>query len=192
MTYIPTKETRQKIRATLKRRIASGEITTLGKKTKELWENPEYRRNQIEKHKNYKFTEEHRRNISLSQKGKIGYWKGKEYPLEARKKISNSMKGKNSKNNNPMWKGGIYPETRLQRDLFKKTIQNQVLERDNYTCQLCGEKGGDLRVDHIQSWAEYVELRFNMDNCRTLCVPCHYEITYSRSMPSNVKKWGHN
>jgi len=139
-----------------------------------------------------KLSKNHKLNISKGHKGNIGYWKGKKYPMEARKKISESMKGKNSKENNPMWKGGICPETRLQRGLFKKTIQKQVLERDNYTCQMCGERGGDLQVDHIQPWAEYVELRFDMNNCRTLCVKCHYKITYKRPFPSSAKGWGHH
>ena len=139
-----------------------------------------------------KLSKKHKLNISNGQEGHVGYWKGKEYPIEARKKISESMKGKNSKENNPMWKGGIYPETRLARDLFKKTIQKQVLERDDFTCQMCGQRGGKLQVDHIQPWAEYVELRFDINNCRTLCMKCHYKITYKREIPSTVKTWGYN
>ena len=79
-----------------------------------------------------------------------------------------------------------------QRGIFRETIQKQVLIRDDYTCQLCGIRGGNLEVDHIQSWAKYVELRFSMDNCRTLCKRCHYQITYGKPMPENVKKWEHN
>jgi 5-methylcytosine-specific restriction endonuclease McrA len=76
--------------------------------------------------------------------------------------------------------------------LFRKTIQKQVLERDDYTCQICGQKGNELQVDHIQPWAEYVELRFDINNCRTLCMRCHYKVTYGREMPITVKKWGYN
>lgn len=96
---------------------------------------------------------------------------------------------KGEKNTN--WKGGITPQELKDRTRFKATIQKQVLERDNYTCQLCGENK-DLQVDHIQPWAEYVELRFNIDNCRTLCKACHYQITYGRPIPSESMEWGHN
>ena len=75
---------------------------------------------------------------------------------------------------------------------FQRTIQRGVFERDDYTCQMCGARGVDLQVDHIQSWSEYVELRFNMDNCRTLCAKCHYGITFGRPVPSGVRGWGHN
>ena len=49
-----------------------------------------------------------------------------------------------------------------------------------------------MQVDHIQTWAEYTELRFNMNNCRTLCIECHYKITFGKPMPKNVKTWGKN
>jgi len=70
-------------------------------------------------------------------------------------------------------------------------MQKEVFERDNYTCQMCDERGGKLQVDHIQSWAEYVELRFDMKNLRTLCMDCHYLITFGKKKPEGVI-WGHN
>jgi hypothetical protein len=93
--------------------------------------------------------------------------------------------------NHPNWKGGKCSQDYKDRRKFRDTMQKFVFERDNYTCQLCGARG-DLQVDHIQSWAEYVELRFSIDNCRTLCAKCHYKITFGRDMPMTVKGWGHN
>ena len=90
------------------------------------------------------------------------------------------------------WKGGVTAINKIQREKFRREIQKQVFKRDNYTCQICGEKGKDLQVDHIQSWKDYIELRFCIDNCRTLCVKCHYKITFGKPMPPRVKAWGHN
>lgn len=90
------------------------------------------------------------------------------------------------------WRGGITPAGRKERGKFKNNIQKMVLERDNYTCQICNKRGGALQVDHIQKWADYIEGRFNMNNCRTLCMKCHYKITFGREMPENIKTWGHN
>lgn len=102
--------------------------------------------------------------------------------------FSEIYKGENGSN----WKGGITPFDKQQRRLFRQTILKSILERDDYTCQICGQRGGNLQVDHIQSWAEYVELRFNMDNCRTLCMGCHYKVTFGKPMPKNIKSFGRN
>lgn len=89
------------------------------------------------------------------------------------------------------WVGFKTKENRLERIKFRNNMQKLVFERDNYTCQMCEKRGGNLQVDHIQSWAEYVELRFSMDNCRTLCMDCHYFVTFGKKKPENLV-WGHN
>jgi hypothetical protein len=48
-----------------------------------------------------------------------------------------------------------------------------VYERDNYTCKICDNVGGKLNADHIKPWSLFVELRYNIDNGRTLCEDCH-------------------
>lgn len=50
-----------------------------------------------------------------------------------------------------------------------------VFERDDYTCVLCGTRGGEMAADHIKSFAFHSELRLDLDNGRTLCTPCHRE-----------------
>lgn len=113
-------------------------------------------------------------------KGKVKAWnKGKKVP-----QISGCK--------NPAWKGGTQSKDRMERVKFRKNMQKIIFERDNYTCQMCGERGGDLQVDHIQSWAEYVDLRFNINNCRTLCKKCHYFITFGKEMVNKDMPWGHN
>lgn len=111
---------------------------------------------------------------------------------ETKMKISMSRKGKTAGENNPAWKGGKRSADYIERRKFQRSIQKKVFERDNYTCQLCTARGVDLQVDHIQSWAEYVELRFDINNCRTLCMKCHYQITFGKPMSPTVRAWGHN
>ena len=49
-----------------------------------------------------------------------------------------------------------------------------VLHRDKYTCQQCGDsRGGNLIAHHIVRWVDDESLRFDIENGITLCVSCH-------------------
>jgi len=133
------------------------------------------------------------------KKGQVAPNKGIKLSQETRDKISKALKGKPAWNKGTIgvmkaWNkigDGITPESRLQRQKFSKTTQHLVFQRDNYTCQICDQYSGYLQVDHIKRWAEYPELRFEIDNCRTVCMACHYYITFKRKLPEGVI-WGHN
>jgi len=122
-----------------------------------------------------------RPDMSIKMKGRI-------FSQETLNKLSISHTGKTGSLCSN-WKGGVTPINHIERNKFKFYIQKQVLKRDNYTCQICGVRGVRLHVDHIQKWSEYVEGRFCIDNCRTLCVKCHYKITFGKPMPKD-STWG--
>ena len=142
--------------------------------------------------KNVKYSEEDRQQMSKSRKGKC-YRFNYKHSEETRQKISKSNMGKVMPKGEKCaaWKGGVTLKDRLERMKFREILQKKVFERDNYTCQICGVNG-DLQVDHIKPWVDYPELRFSIDNCRTLCAKCHYELTFGRPMPENLRGWGHN
>lgn len=49
-----------------------------------------------------------------------------------------------------------------------------VMLRDRFTCQDCGDsRGGNLNAHHIKPWAQYPDLRLDLDNGKTLCTDCH-------------------
>ena len=54
-----------------------------------------------------------------------------------------------------------------------KVWRKNVYERDEYTCQICKNVGGILNADHIKPFALHKELRFDINNGRTLCYDCH-------------------
>ncbi len=74
----------------------------------------------------------------------------------------------------------------IRTSLEYKLWRTAVFERDNYTCIWCCAKNGEgkaiiLNADHIKPFALYPELRFAIDNGRTLCIDCHRTTdTYGR------------
>lgn len=96
---------------------------------------------------------------------------GKKNSDSARRKQSEALRGSKSH----LWRGGITPENhRLRSSVEYKLWRESVFKRDSFTCVWCGDnRGGNLNADHIKPFAFYPELRFAIDNGRTLCVPCH-------------------
>ncbi len=48
-----------------------------------------------------------------------------------------------------------------------------VLERDSYVCMDCGATGCRLHAHHIKEKRKYPALALEIDNGKTLCIPCH-------------------
>lgn len=90
-----------------------------------------------------------------------------------RQRSSEAHRGSRNVNYNP----ALTDEDRLaHRDLTaNKTWVKQVLSRDNYTCQVCGIRGGRTLVGHhLDGWHWAKDRRFDVSNGATLCIECHY------------------
>lgn len=119
-------------------------------------------------------------------KGLKGYRLGHEVTKETRDKIAKANSGPNA----PNWKGGISEENyRIRRSAAYKEWRTLVFKRDDYTCQICGDRSRKghrivIHADHIKPFALHKELRFDVSNGRTLCEDCHRKTpTYgSRAM----------
>lgn len=109
---------------------------------------------------------------------------GRKHPPDVCKKISESHKGDKSYS----WKGGITSKNaKIRNSPEYKVWRKSVFERDDYTCLLCGDRGGVLHADHIKKFSLYPSLRLDINNGRTLCVDCHKKTdTYLSN--SNSKK----
>jgi 5-methylcytosine-specific restriction endonuclease McrA len=141
-------------------------------------------------------TEQRKRNISNALKGCKGHpcssKTRKAISLAQRKRkrsiewrLMQSLRYRGEKS--PLWKGGVCREhLKIRQSVEYKLWREAVFKRDNFTCIWCGAKNGNgktvnLNADHIKPFCDYPELRFAIDNGRTLCINCHKKTeTYGR------------
>ena len=144
-----------------------------------------------------KFTKKHRKNLSLSWKGRIVTWGdkvskalkghrsgknnpffGKKHTLDTKNRIRLANIGRHSGEKHPNWKGGAirssYPFD------FNKALKELIRKRDNYKCQLCGcpqeECFQKLSVHHI----DYNKENLNPKNLTALCNSCNTKVNVNR------------
>lgn len=158
-------------------------------------------------------TREKLRTMKLGNKNCLG----RKLSNETKKKISKARMGKcnpsriGEKNN--WWKGGI---TKLERMIRNSTEAKQwkqsIFEKNNFTCQICGIRGGYLHAHHIKRFAnitqeflseykqfspiddKYVLVRlattykpfWDIENGITYCKQCHKELHISNKGYINV------
>ena len=80
-----------------------------------------------------------------------------------------------SNENHWNWQGGITNiNDKIRNSKEYENWRIEVFEKDNYTCQCCGDnKGGNLEAHHIKNFSDNKELRFDVDNGITMCNSCH-------------------
>ena len=92
--------------------------------------------------------------------------------------------------NHYLWNGKTPLVEQIRKCMEYRQWRCDVFQRDNYTCIWCGEKRGGLNADHIKQFAIILfenkitsleeaimcEELWNINNGRTLCIPCHKKI----------------
>jgi 5-methylcytosine-specific restriction endonuclease McrA len=153
---------------------------------------------QIPWNKNIPFSDEVRKKISDSKKGKPNnstgkFKKGQVSPNKGKKLYW--MTGENNNNwgkfgkNHPCYKEDKkHKFHKLIRETFKyRQWRSDVFTRDNFTCQKCLEKGCYLEAHHIKRFIDIIEEYniktldealnceelWNINNGITLCNKCH-------------------
>lgn len=97
-----------------------------------------------------------------------------------------SMTGENS----PVWKGGSLAREGQNQRYGAEGVQwrKAVYQRDDYTCQKCHQRSTFLNAHHICNYADYPEMRFDIDNGITLCKECHHLFHQTYGNRHNTRK----
>ena len=174
-----TKKKMSKMRLERKKRLGYINSTEVRKKMSEA---------QRRRFKNNPMSDETKRKMSEALKGK----KKPPFTEEHKRKISEGgkiprpwMRGENS----PRWKGGASNLSKRIKNSFKyKKWREAIFQRDNWTCQQCGKRGGIiLHPHHRRSFASILEenniktledalnceVLWNINDGITLCRNCH-------------------
>ena len=77
--------------------------------------------------------------------------------------------------NHPNWNPNLTDEEREKGRHIEgyDNFIKQVLERDDYTCQITGKRGGKLEVHHLNCFSDFKEERTDMNNGITLSKEIH-------------------
>lgn len=151
-----------------------------------------------------------RSNITIRlNKAGITDRKSKQDDIALRNRISNSLRGRYVGKDNPRYKG-YTNEKIIARGLFK-TISKEIIRNRNYTCEVCGQHGGDLEVHHIKPFSvildnfiqttysgdignfvhELMECEdfYDRENLILLCKKCHHNVHYSDNPDLSPLRW---
>lgn len=77
--------------------------------------------------------------------------------------------------NNCNWNPNKTDEERLNGRRYPEYMEfvKRVLIRDQFTCQVCGEKQGEMDAHHLDGYEWCIEKRTDTTNGITLCENCH-------------------
>ncbi len=139
----------------------------------------------------HKVSQETRNKISLFHKGRMNGRLGKKHTEEAKRKMSLSHKGKKLTEEHKrklsishqgakscLWRGGISFEPYGLE--FNENLKEVIRNRDRRKCQICEktelENKRRLQIHHI----DYNKRNNNPNNLISLCLICHMKTNHNR------------
>lgn len=106
----------------------------------------------------FRHTPESRAKIAIAMRGRL-------LSPEARARIATAMQNLGRPEHMKGMKSARWTGTN------RKTFRRLTLERDSYTCQVCGAPARE--ADHIIPIRDAPEKMFDLDNLQSLCHSCH-------------------
>jgi hypothetical protein len=141
---------------------------------------------------------ETRAKISAAQMGHKSYTEGMKFSPETKQKMSATARKRVSDGLHHLGNGSKTKLSAQIRKSFKyRQWRSDVFTKDDFSCQECSVRGGVLNADHIEPFAFILrkynianiegalncEELWNINNGRTLCVPCH------KNTESYLNRW---
>lgn len=102
-----------------------------------------------------------------------------------------SIKWKESRRRGPAhhnWNPNFTEKDRADRRSLPEIKEwlKAVLRQHNYTCNLCGKRGGKLAAHHLNGYNWAIDQRTEVDNGVPLCPPCHKEFHDEYGLGNNT------
>jgi hypothetical protein len=151
-----------------------------------------------------KHSELSKKKISDSKKGKPSWNKGisASWALGNKYRLgipswNKGLKGYMSGTRNCNWRGGVTSiHEKIRKSSEYEEWRDSVVSRDSWRCVKCGavqSRKVKIVADHIKPFTLFPELRFIVENGRTLCKPCDnkYGFKWNRhvSWDENFKRY---
>jgi len=129
--------------------------------------------------KGFKLSDEHKRKIGVANANPSN---------ETRERKSLASKKRVAEGTHPFYKGGVTILSKIIRQCYLyRQWCSDVFTRDDFTCQFCGKRGGELAPDHIKAFSDILKENnidtfekaimcaelWDINNGRTLCRECH-------------------
>ncbi len=83
--------------------------------------------------------------------------------------------------------GFLWPERTAFRGKEWRRIRQEIKQRDDHSCQECGQEGGWLEVHHIKPFHSFQSTTKANDagNLVTLCRRCHFRVEFGSSLATS-------
>lgn len=99
----------------------------------------------------------------------------------------------NAGKNNPSYNHDLTDEQRTTNRFHRsshesKRLRIQTYTRDGFKCTVCGGNDNRIVAHHLESFAENVDVRFELDNMVTLCEGCHVSFHKEYGYGNNTKE----
>lgn len=88
------------------------------------------------------------------------------------------------------WKLELTVEDRQNRRLIPdyRNWAYKIKEKDNFTCQVCGQVGYKLISHHLESYNNNPDLRTTLSNGACICETCHQNFHHQYGRGNNTKE----